>query len=50
MGNVPGWPVNVACESLNKTFGQLELLDAVHEGYSLNPDFPRTYFSCSGVL
>ena len=35
MGNVPGWPVNVACESLNKTFGQLELLDAIHNGILL---------------
>ena len=35
MGNVPGWPVSVACESLNKTYGQLELLDAIHDGLSL---------------
>ena len=32
MGNVPGWPVNVACQSLDKAYGQLELLDAIHNG------------------
>ena len=32
MGDVPGWPVNKACEHLDKKYGQMDLLDAVHQG------------------
>jgi len=43
MGNVPGWPVSVACESLNKTYGQLELLDAIH-------DAAQVYYNSTGTM
>jgi len=31
MGDVPGWPVNKACEHLEKKYDQMDLLDAVHQ-------------------
>jgi lysosomal Pro-X carboxypeptidase len=43
MGNVPGWPVSVACESLNKTYGQLELLDAIHNA-------AQVYYNSTGTM
>ena len=33
MGDVPGWPVNKACEHLNKKYGQMDFLDAPDLGY-----------------
>lgn len=31
MGDVPGWPVNKACEHLDKKYSQMDLLDAIHQ-------------------
>jgi len=36
MGNVPAWPVTEACKHLDKSYSQMELLGAIHQGMCSN--------------
>ena len=49
MGDVPGWPVNKACEHLDKKYGQMDLLDAVHQGKVSKPGIKPQSFAGMGI-